>query len=487
MNRDSTRSNSSVDDLVPRQFDPARAYAPRPVRTVRGLLALPAMVLLWVIPKTVGPYLAAAGWRAAISAHVVSMVLGVGLLCWAQSPYRLSPFPWKTVQFGSTESVPVRASLTWSEWARGPLAALVIEARFGPTGALGSANPALLLAVLEGLVACAAVLMMPYHAAGERGRTLFGRCLRLSLWSTSIAIPVGIGCLIGPVVLPWLGLTPGENPIQAAMLSLAGLWWLMVLLRSGYRYAGPAVGPGWTPRTARCEGCGYIITGLPKSTNCPECGRPVAESLPERRAVPAFVTARGWWASLKAFAETERETKRGPEFFAHLAVRRDHGRDRTFFLAYGFVLLAIVLLFAAFLAAAGVARHPVENVAWGDDEVILLSSRLVCAAALMFGGQIVLAGLLAAIVAAAGRRDIRASAIVAFYAVATSLAPIVGIGILTVLAVGIVGGTLDDVGVSGLYLYLPPAAVGALGVAWMIVVVAKRLRHAFRETRLANA
>ena len=32
-----------------------------------------------------------------------------------------------------------------------------------------------------------------------------------------------------------------------------------------------------------CERCGYVIEGLDTNGNCPECGQPIAESLPERR------------------------------------------------------------------------------------------------------------------------------------------------------------------------------------------------------------
>lgn len=36
-----------------------------------------------------------------------------------------------------------------------------------------------------------------------------------------------------------------------------------------------------------CERCGYSIEGLPRGGKCPECGRPVAQSLPEaRRGTP---------------------------------------------------------------------------------------------------------------------------------------------------------------------------------------------------------
>lgn len=35
--------------------------------------------------------------------------------------------------------------------------------------------------------------------------------------------------------------------------------------------------------TLLCEDCGYVIEGLPREGNCPECGKAVAQSLPERR------------------------------------------------------------------------------------------------------------------------------------------------------------------------------------------------------------
>lgn len=35
--------------------------------------------------------------------------------------------------------------------------------------------------------------------------------------------------------------------------------------------------------TLLCEACGYPIDGLPTHGTCPECGKPLAESLPERR------------------------------------------------------------------------------------------------------------------------------------------------------------------------------------------------------------
>jgi len=63
----------------------------------------------------------------------------------------------------------------------------------------------------------------------------------------------------------------------------------------------------WTDEyTLLCEKCGYVIEGLDQSGNCPECGKPIAESLPERRvgtpwqqnpSVGSLV--RTWWMTLR--------------------------------------------------------------------------------------------------------------------------------------------------------------------------------------------
>jgi len=37
-----------------------------------------------------------------------------------------------------------------------------------------------------------------------------------------------------------------------------------------------------------CEGCGYILRGLPDDSRCPECAKPVVESLPDVRPGPAW-------------------------------------------------------------------------------------------------------------------------------------------------------------------------------------------------------
>lgn len=63
----------------------------------------------------------------------------------------------------------------------------------------------------------------------------------------------------------------------------------------------------WTDEyTLLCEKCGYVIEGLDPSGNCPECGKPIVESLPERRVGTPWQQSPGvgslvrtWWMTLR--------------------------------------------------------------------------------------------------------------------------------------------------------------------------------------------
>jgi hypothetical protein len=54
--------------------------------------------------------------------------------------------------------------------------------------------------------------------------------------------------------------------------------------------------------TLLCERCGYVVEGLPAEGACPECGKPIAESLPERRVGTVWQSNRpGLWTLARSW------------------------------------------------------------------------------------------------------------------------------------------------------------------------------------------
>jgi hypothetical protein len=85
-----------------------------------------------------------------------------------------------------------------------------------------------------------------------------------------------------------------------------------------------------------CEGCGYILDGLPNGANCPECAKPATESRPDLRRAPA-------WESHGAFSATTRELIFHPtRFFRSLNTRGDLKQSGGFALRH--MLLTTTLL-----------------------------------------------------------------------------------------------------------------------------------------------
>lgn len=108
-----------------------------------------------------------------------------------------------------------------------------------------------------------------------------------------------------------------------------------------------------------CEGCGYVLTGLPEGRDgeeprCPECGNPVTQSSPTLRAPPAWERAEGqpWGAQMTAFATTTAAVLFRPaRFYRTLATRGDATRRPLRFAEIQWATTSVLLGWAAFLHA----------------------------------------------------------------------------------------------------------------------------------------
>src|SRR5262245_61893916 len=67
-----------------------------------------------------------------------------------------------------------------------------------------------------------------------------------------------------------------------------------------------------------CEGCGYTLKGLPTSSNCPECGKPISQSIGEHRTRSSFEHEQGVIGFLKTTLDV---ILRPRFFFEHLKTR----------------------------------------------------------------------------------------------------------------------------------------------------------------------
>ncbi|MBK8266869.1 MAG: hypothetical protein IPK83_00600 [Planctomycetes bacterium] len=187
-------------------------------------------------------------------------------------------------------------NFTIEEGIRSPFAALAVVVHGLASDPTMQVYLFVALSFLVLAVAVIGAVLMPLFAAGERLSSLYPRCLKLTLWSLTMLLPMAIWLTYWPGLRAAMGQPEAANEdtmvlgtstpsylmfdsFDIVAISILGAWWLFVLVRSGLDYAGPMEGPAWEPQRPICRKCGYVLAGLQLDGNCPECNASNEESI----------------------------------------------------------------------------------------------------------------------------------------------------------------------------------------------------------------
>ncbi len=471
-----TTPTPSNGNTVPEQLPALRQDQPEQPWALEGFFILPGMVLFWLLPKRVGPHLASAGWTSALLAHLIAVVYGFGLIAWA------TLYPDLTTTTGALGRVirlpSSNGAMTADEWARAPVAALVSCLHAAPPSTVSQTTLWNLVFIELGVLG-SAFLVMPFAAGGESVRQLFGRCLRMALWSSTILLPVGVLWLARARSQDLPSITDDWIWLVTTVPVLPGMWWLFVLSRSCSHYTGPAHGPAWQPRAPRCERCGYNIAHLSVTSQCPECAFPICDSLLDKRYETSWARARGLTGRIAAFWPTIRAAALNSEFFDHVVVHRGHHRACSFCIAVS--VLNALMVFLAYPAA--------ETPLFFDAPLGGAWPRACLAAAGYFVFQIVLVAVLVNLVAVVRRTPLRPTASACMLASAGSVPWTLGLVVMCSLLSVVVA--MSEVAWQRGYLFsafvAALASIGIVSVMAGFFVSVRCVARAWVKTRFANA
>jgi len=338
--------------FVPATLQPAGALA-MPAQKIgffRGFLGF------WIMPNRLGPHLAAMPLRRALIAHVLAILLAIIVmyLLWLVSRERvsISIFNPADVRAAIANNVVLAATGRWSSQSDG---LWIVSSTV--------AMPAIDLFLLVFSIANA-----PFAACGKGVFSAWLRSLKMTLWASSALVPVSFFAVLSTAYYQYIEVTP-DTWLHAIQTSQGGMGHALAMALCGVvllaaraarvgaaRYVGPPEGAAFRPREPRCESCGYGLVGLPLDTNCPECGTPVADSMPGGRRGPtawhrhAF-DPRGWLALIRV----HREVISGSDFFRRLPVRSGLLAARRFWWMSMLTMVGVVSV--ALAASYAVVEH----------------------------------------------------------------------------------------------------------------------------------
>ncbi len=462
---------------------PATALAPEVPRRVNFFKA---MALHWLMPKRFGPHLAAGTLRRAFAAHILAFLLaGVPMLLAILWEGNVDRMYFEEANLLPTDLHELRLVLAGMVLELAAIRASPQMDWLAPLMFIGG------LPLLEVAFPVLATFAMPFAAGGDRVSSVWKRGLKNVYWSTTIIIPLSITfflLILCGMRLSQLSLSNDFELvfillIYAVIFIFAALF-LRAIFVGAHRYVGPPDGPAFSPREPHCDGCGYLIIGLPMETRCPECGMPVADSLPggRRKDTP-------WQRHQykpRGFLELVRmqwQVLRGGDVFRRIPVHRDISAARHFWWAtwvlITFTMLAVLRSGFGFLPDSGYL-----GVSMGPVAILISVLPLLLQFTVMFAGCLWSQGRY-------GIRDYRVSAVVCYYASPLMWPCMMVVLVLLVLVSGSFLSPLESIKIGKIARVMVNAEhLILLGIILLDLVAVgfwwRRLLLAFQAVRFAN-